>query len=147
MVGPRALDAHTSAGNRAGHEVGSGLDPIGKHVVTRAVQPLDALNHDGVGAGAANLRAHGIEEVCKVDHLGLARRVLDDRLAFGERRGHQQVLGAGHRHGFENQPRAAQARGARTDVAILDQDVGAELLQPVDVNVHRTRADGAAAGQ
>ena len=147
MLRSRSLDPHAPAGDRAGHEVGAGLDAIGQHVVTGAGESLDALYDDGVGAGAANLRAHGIEKVGKVDHFGLARRVLDDGLAFRECRSHQQVLRAGHGYGFENQPRPAQPRGTCTDVAILDQDVGAELLQPVDVNVHRTRADRAAAGQ
>ncbi len=40
-----------------------------------------------------------------------------------------------------------QALGAGADVAALDVDVGAHGLQPGDVDVHRTRADGAAAGQ
>src|SRR6186997_392479 len=43
--------------------------------------------------------------------------------------------------------RAPRKRDARANVTILDQDIGAELLQAVDVNVHRTRADGTAARQ
>jgi hypothetical protein len=133
--------------DRAGDQVGAGLDPIGQHIVTSTVQPLDALNHDRVGAGAANFCTHRIEEVGEIDHLRLTRRVLDDRLAFCERGGHHEILGAGHSHGLEHEPRTAQARCARANVTILDQDIGAELLQPVDVDVHRTRANGAAAGQ
>ena len=56
-----------------------------------------------------------IEEIREIDDLGLARRVLDDRLALGERRGHQQVLRAGHRHRVEHESRAdagaSRARG------------------------------------
>ena len=78
-----------------------------------------------VGAGAADLRAHRDQESREVDDLGLARGVFDDGLAFGERRGHHQVFGAGDGHGFEHQPRAAQPLGARADVAVLDLDVGA----------------------
>ena len=75
----------------------------------------------------ADLRAHRVEEVREVDDLRLARRVLDDGLALGKRRGHQQILGAGHGNRFEHEARAAQPRSARADVAVLDRDVGAEL--------------------
>ena len=76
----------------------------------RAVQSLHALDHDAVGAGAVDLRAHGDEEIREVDDLGLARGVLEHGLAVGQRRGHHQVLGAGDGHGVEHQARALQAR-------------------------------------
>ena len=52
-----------------------------------------------------------IEAAREVDHLGLARRVLEQRRALGERRGHHQVLGAGDRHHVDDDARAAA--GAR----------------------------------
>ena len=53
----------------------------------------------------------------------------------------------GDRDGFEVQPRALEASGARADVAAFDVDLRAHGLQARDVDVHRACADGAAAGQ
>src|SRR5262249_53402495 len=79
--------------------------------------------------------------------FGLARRVLDDGLTLGERAGHHQVLRPGDGDGFQYQPRSLQALGTGLDVTILYMNVGAHRLQPRDVNVHRARADRAAARQ
>ena len=54
-----------------------------------------------------------IEAARQVDHLGLARRVLEHRRALGERRGHHQVLGAGDRDQVHDDARAAQPARAR----------------------------------
>ena len=101
-----------------------------------------------VGTGAADLRAHGDQEIREIDDFRLARRVLDDGLALGERRRHQQVLGTGHRDGFEHESRAAQPLGARADVAVLDLDVGAHRLQTrrheCSPAAHRSRSRRAA---
>ena len=102
---------------------------------------------DLVGARALDLGAHGDQEIGQIHHLGLARRVLEDRLAVGQRRGHHQVLGARHGDGIEHQARALQAPGPRADVAALDLDLRAHGLQSRDVDVHRPRTDGAAARQ
>ena len=110
-------------------------------------QLLDALDDDLVGARALDLRAHGDEEVREVDDLRLARGVLDDGFAVGERRRHHEIFRAGDRDGVEIQPRALEPPGARADVAAFDVDVRAHGLQARDVDVHRARADGAAAGQ
>ena len=147
MIRPRVLEAHVAARDRAGHQIRAAFDAIRQHFVCRAVQLLHALHDDLVRAGALDLRAHRDEEVREVDHFGLARRVLDDGFAVRERRGHHQVLGARDRDGVEHQPRALQPPRARADVAAFDADVRAHRLQPGDVNVHRPRADGAAAGQ
>ena len=109
------------------------------------LQALDALDDDRVGAGAADLRAHGDQEIGEIDHFGLARRVLEHGLALGQRGGHHEILGAGDGDGLEHQPRALQALGARLDVAVLDVNVGAHGLQARDVDIDRARADRAAA--
>ena len=114
MIRAGVLDAHVAAGDRAGDQVGAALDAIRQHLVAGAAQVLDALDDDLVGAGAVDLGAHGDQEIGQIHHLRLARGVLDDGLPVGERRGHHQVLGAGHRDGIEHQARArAGARRAR----------------------------------
>ncbi len=85
----------------------------GQHLVGGAAQPLDARHDDLVGAGALDLRAHRDEKIRQVDDLRLARGVLDDRLAVGERRRHHQILRAGHGDRVEHQTRALQRLQAR----------------------------------
>ena len=146
-AGARADDAHATAGDRAGDQERAGLDAVRQHAVLAAAEPLDALDHDRVGAGARDLRAHRVEAGREVDDLGLARGVLDQRAAARERRRHHEVLGAGDGHGVLHDARALQAPGLRLDVAVLDRDLGAQRLQAGDVQVDRARADRAAAGQ
>ena len=147
MLGPRVLHADVPAGDGARDQIGAALDAIGQHIVGGAAQPLHALDDDLVGARALDLGAHGAQKIREIDHFRLARRVLQHRLAFGQRRGHHQVLGAGHGDGLQHQPRPFQALGARLDVAVFDVNVGTHGLQAGDVNVDRARTDGAAAGQ
>ena len=134
-------------GDRAGDEVGACFDPIRQHPMAATVQTLDAVDDDDVGARAAHFGAERVQTVRKIDHLRLTRGVLDDRLTVGERGGHHQVFGTGDRHRIEHQTRAAQARGAGADVAVLDRDLGTHRLQASDMDVDGTGADGTAARQ
>jgi hypothetical protein len=58
-----------------------------------AVGPPDV---DDVGARTVDLGPHLVEDAAELLDLGLARAVDEGRAALGERRGHHQVLGAGH---------------------------------------------------
>ncbi|MNM67383.1 hypothetical protein D3C81_789160 [compost metagenome] len=113
------------------------------------MQTLDAIDGDGVGAGAGNLGAHGVQEVRQVDHFRLARGVSQDAAAFGQRCGHHDVFGTGHTDGVEEEVRTAQAAFRRLglDVAAFDVDDRAHGFQATDVQVNRTRTDGATARQ
>ncbi len=144
-VGVAHPDIAAAHGGRAQER--AGLDAIRQHPVAGAAQRAHAVDDDAVGAGAGDLRAHAVEEVGEIDHLGLARGVLEHRRALGQRRGHHQVLGAGHGDQVHHQLGTLEAFGTRLDVAVFDRDVGAHLLQAVDVQVDRARADGTAAGQ
>ena len=64
----------------------------------------------------------------QVGHLRLARRVLDHGGALGERGRHHEVLGAGHRDEVGADARALEPAGPRLHVAVLDGDLGAQLL-------------------
>ena len=113
-----------------------------------AVRRLDAVDVDGGGAGAGNLRAHLGEAGGEVDDLRLARGVLDDGLALGQRRRHHGDVGGADGDLGERDARAAEAfRRLGDDVAGLDVDLGAERLQRLDEEIDRPRADGAAAGE
>ena len=79
-----------------------------------AVQALDALDRRcGSVPAPSMLRAHRDRALGEVDDLGLARRVLEHRLAVGQRRRHQQVLGAGDGDHVGRDARALQPLGAR----------------------------------
>ena len=111
------------------------------------VERRDSLYMNRVGARAFDLRAHRDQERRELADLGLARGVLDDRLALGAGRGHHEVLGARHRDRVEHEPRAFELRGARADVAVVDRDRRAHRAQPHDVQIHGPRADRATARQ
>jgi hypothetical protein len=108
------LQADVAAGDGGGHQVGARLDAIGQHLVVRAVQGLDAVDHDLVGASALDARAHRDQEIREIDDLRFAGGVLDDRLPVGQRGRHHQVLGPGDgRHVEDQVRRRAGARRAR----------------------------------
>src|SRR4051794_35859811 len=70
----------------------------------------------------------------------------DRRRTTGERRGHEQVLGAGMARGVHVDVGAFEAAGAHFIVTIADEDFGAHALEPTHVNVNWPRAEPAAAG-
>jgi hypothetical protein len=116
--------------------------------VFRAVQAFDAFDDDGIGAMAADLRAHRIEAVRDVDDFRLTRGVFDDRTALRQHRRHHDVLGTADRDDIEHDVAAAQpATAVGMDIAALDDDFGAQRLEPAQVQVHRPAADGAATGK
>ncbi len=95
------------------------------------------------------LRAHGDQEVGQVDHFRLARGVLQDAAAVGQGSGHHDVLGTGHADGIKEEVGATQAAFRRLglDVAAFDVDGRAHGFKATDVQVDRTRTDGATARQ
>ena len=78
---------------------------------------------------------------------GSRAQLSEDGLALGQGGGHDQVLGPRHRLFLELDRRAGELVGRGLDVAVLEVDGRAELLEPVDVKVDGPRADGTAAGQ
>ena len=87
----------------------------------------------------------------QIRDLGLLRRVFQQGFALGQRRGHEEVLGAGHGDHVGGDARALQTRPTRRQlgdhVAVFDHDLGAHGLQALDVLVHRARTDGATTRQ
>ena len=148
-LGARALEQHVAADGRNGHGEGAGLDAVGEHRVHGAFEAVGALDAQGGRADAFDLGAHLDEALGDVADLRLARGVLDDRLAAGQRGGEQHVVGGADGNLGEHDAAAAQiaALGLGEDVAGFDLDLGAELLQAHQMQIDRARADGAAAGQ
>ncbi len=146
MAGIAVGDAEVAAGDGSGDEEGSRLDAIGIDAMLRAVKLVDALDADGCGACAFDLRAHGGEQGGEVGDFGLAGAVLEEGFALGEDGGHEQVFGAGDGDLVEDDVRALEAFGAGLDVAVLVADDRAHAFESLDVQVDGAAADGAAAG-
>ena len=91
------------------HKKGARLDAIGHHLVGGAVQTVNALDVDAAGAVAFDLGAHGDQHLGQIRNLGLLGGVFQHRFALGQRRGHEEVLGAGHGHHVGGDAGAFQA--------------------------------------
>ena len=107
---------------------------------------VDTLDAQHVRADPLDLRAERDEEAAEVLHVRLAGRVHQGGLALGERGGHDGVLGAHHARLVEKDVLADELVGAKLEPA-PDRDLGAELLERVDVGVERPAADEVAAGR
>ena len=91
--------------------------------------------------------AHLDEAFGHVADLGLARGVLDHGLALGESGRHQHGVSGADGNLGKDHARALEALGCLGHhVAAVDVDLGAQRLEPHQMQVDRTRADGAAAG-
>ena len=107
-----------------------------------------ALDHELVAADPADVSAHRVQAVGEIGDFRLARRVADDRLAVRKRRRHHQVFGCSDRGEGQSDLRPAQPPARmRADVAIFENDLGAEAGEPVDMQIDRAGTDGAAAGE
>ena len=105
----RAGKADATARCGGGGEVGPCFDAVRHDLVLRPAECGGAGDADHVAAGALDLRAHRAKAAREVEDLRFARGVLDQRLAFGERRGHHQVLGSRDGDEVHDDARAAQA--------------------------------------
>ena len=137
--------AQLAAGDRRGHGEHAGVDPVGHHRVLGGGQLADAVDGDEAGAAAADLRPHLGQERDHVEHLGLGRGVVDHRGARGERRRHDQVLGARVRGGVQVQVVAVELPGLDVDLVPGLVHRGAEPGEPPVVEVEVAAAQVAAA--
>src|SRR5690606_13606492 len=80
-----SFQQNVAAGHGNRHGIGAGFDAVRNDAVARAGEGGHAVNDDGGGSGAVNLRTHGVQAVGQVDDLRLAGGVLQDRLALGQR--------------------------------------------------------------
>src|SRR3546814_4452872 len=101
--------------------------------MARAVEAIAAGDPQRRASDAFDLRAHRRQAAGEIADLGLARGVLEDRLAAGERGGEEEVLGRAHRDLREDVAGPDEpAPGVGTDLAALDLDRGPPRLQPLE---------------
>ena len=151
--GDGVLNRDVAAGDGGGDGEGAGFDAVGDQGVAGAVQVLDAFDDDGLGAGAGDLRAHGVEQAGEVGDFGFGGGVDDLGAAFGEDGGHDDVFGAGDGGIVEQDRRGAEAAGgAGAEVLRVvfgfggGFGFGAEAVEAVGVDVELALADPVAAG-
>ena len=148
MLQPRVAQEHRPAGDRRGTGVRPGLYPVRNDTMRRAAQPFHALDRQLVGADPADPRAHLHQTRGEVDNLRLPRRVRQHGLTVGQRGGHQQLLGRADGDEREHDRRPAQPPGhTAINITAIQVEGGAQLLQPLQMQVDRAGADRAAAGQ
>ena len=111
MRGIASRDVQIAASHRAGNDERAGFDAVGNDAVLRAFQLAHTFHANGGRAGALDLRSHFIQQIGEVGDFRLARAVLQDGLAVGESRGHEQVFGAGDGDLVENNFCAFEAGG------------------------------------
>src|SRR4029077_12073286 len=130
-----------------GNDERSGLDAVGNDAVLRAFQLAHAFYADRGCACAFDASSHFVEKIGEVGDFGFAGAILEDGLAFRQSCGHQEIFGAGDGDLVEDDLCAFQAVGFGFDVTVLLRDLGAELLESLDVEIDGARSNRAAAGE
>ena len=113
----------------------------------RAFQLAHAFYADRGCACAFDASSHFVEKIGEVGDFGFAGAILEDGLAFRQSCGHQEIFGAGDGDLVEDDLCAFQAVGFGFDVTVLLRDLGAELLESLDVEIDGARSNRAAAGE
>src|SRR5271168_4851255 len=146
MCGIAVGNDQVAAGDGSGYEECTGLDTVGIDAVLDAVQPGDSLNADGWRSCAFNMRSHGDEHGGQVGDFGFTGTVLEERFAFGEDSGHEQIFGTGDGDLVEDDVRAFEAFGAGFKITVLLGDHGAHFFKALQMQVDGAAANGAASG-
>ena len=149
--GELAGDLEAAACCRRHREEAGGFDVVGVEGEFRAVQLGDALNEERIGVEAGDLRAHEVQELGELLHVGLRGGVADDRLALREDGGDQDVLGGGHAGLVEEDVRAGEPVFFELEMhhggLLVERLADAELLQTVEMRIQTAATDEIAPGQ
>ena len=148
MIKPSTAQEDGTAGDRGGAGIAAGFDPIRNDRMIRAVQSVDTLDSQRVGADAFDPRAHRDQTGGQIADLRLPRRIGQHGSAVGQAGRHQQVFRRADRHEREDDLRAAQPPvDPPVDITRVQVEPRAHLFQALQVQIHRAGADRAAAGQ
>ena len=149
VLGNNVLHQHLAAGGGHGCHVRACLDLVGDDGIGAAAEAVHALDLNGVRTGAADVGAHGVEEVGQVHDVGLLGAVFDDGVALSHGGGHHDVHGGAHGDNVQIDVGALEtaALGEGADEAALHHYLGAQGGKALDVLVDGAdAAEVAAAG-
>ena len=149
VLGDNIAHKHIAACGCHSCHVGAGLDLVGDDGIAAALQLLYATDLHRVGTGAGDVGAHGVEEVGKVDDVGLLCRVFNVGSALNEDGCHHDVGGGAHGGHIQADAGAVEAVHVRLQLHILLglRDLSAQGTEALDVLVDGTGCKVAAAGQ
>ena len=137
-----------TAGDGCSDQEGPGFDTVRQDAIYTTTQTCNAFNGNTIGALTGDLRAQRIQEVRGIHDLRLAGGVLDDGGAFGQRRCGHDGDGSANAYFVHHDVGAFQtAIHGRLHIALFQLNFCAQLLKAKNVQVHRTRANGATARQ
>lgn len=148
MLGDHILDQHIAAGGSSCYHIGTGFDLIGNDGIVGAVHHIHAVDLDDIGAGAADIRAHGVEEVCQIHNMRLLGNIFHDGNTLGLDRCQHYIDGSAHRYHIKVDVFAPELLAVHGHHAIVHRYIGAQGLEALDMLVNGAHtAEVAAAGQ
>ena len=143
VVGYGLLDPHFAARHGAHGQERRDLVVIGRDVHRPAAEAVHALDVQDVRPDAFDPRPEGVEESAQVLHVGFARGVDQGRRALAQDRGHDEVLGPGHRHVILPDPVAPETAVQLEFDGIVRYEAPAQRTQHVHVGIDLPHAQGA----
>ena len=149
-LGSTRFDRDSLSADRARHQERARFDPIRNDVMLCAVQFFHAFDDHAPRARAFDLRAHLVQEIRQIDDFRFGGRAFDHGDAFGQHRGHHDVVGAEDgRAEFAAQidDGALQFRRENFHVPALHPNRGPERFESFQMQIDRPVADDAAARQ
>ena len=148
MLGDHILDQHIAAGGSSCYHIGTGFDLIGNDGIVGAVHHIHAVDLDDIGAGAADIRAHGVEEVCQIHNMRFLGNIFHDGDTLGLDRCQHHIDGSAHRYHIKVDVLAPELLAVHGHHAIVHRYIGAQGLEALDMLVNGAHtAEVAAAGQ
>jgi len=143
MLGAAGSQLQPPTGNPGCHQIGSCFNTIGDHRKAIRNELFDSFNLDFRGACPLNVGSHPAQIGSQGYDLRFLGSMLKDGYPVSEGCGHHEVFGAGNSHLFEVNHRTLQPGGSGIDIAVLEFDVHPHLVQPFQVEIDRSRANGA----
>ena len=147
-IDPGAGQPHLTVGRRGRHHVGSGFDAIGDNRMGCPVQSAAPDDAEPVGPDPVDPSSHSDKAGGEIGDLGFPRGV-DQASSLPS-----ASVAAISRFSVAPTDTAGKAIsapfrpwGARVDITAMQLHLGAQPLQPFDVEIDRSRPDRAAAGQ
>ena len=146
MLGNDVLHQNIAADGCGRSHIGTGFNLIGDNAVIGAMQHIYPTDFNDIGAGAADIRSHGIEEVGQIDNMRFFGHIFQHRHAAGLYCRQHYINGSAHRDLIEVDMGALHPLGIGINKAIFNADFRAQKFKTFDVLIDGANAKIAAAG-